>query len=212
MIAGSIILRYFDEEHYKVLFNQQTGFFVRCEDNGYPEPVWSKHGPELLDISITNYCERGCNFCYRSSSKTGKHISLSDYEYLLKQASDIGVFQIALGGGNPNQHPDFIKILEATREVGIVPSYTTNGEGLTEEILNATAKYCGAMAISFYSSSGLDYYKDLLGKTRDKGIKTNLHVIITNETIDFIDGLLSEAPEWLDFVNAVIFFELQAYR
>ena len=209
MIAGSIIKKHFEEEHYKVLFNQQSGFFVRCEDEGYPEPVWSKHGPELLDISITNYCERGCDFCYRSSSRVGKHISLADYKYLLNQASDIGVFQIALGGGNPNQHPDFIKILEVTREAGIVPSYTTNGDGLTEEVLEATAKYCGAMAISLYPSNGLDFYDELFRKTRDKSIKTNLHVIITNETIDLIDRFMLDAPEWLDYVNAIIFLNFK---
>lgn len=208
-MAGSIITQHYEEEHYKVLFNQQTGFFVRCEDAGFPEPIWSNHGPELLDISITNYCERGCDFCYRSSSKAGKHISIADYAFLLKQASTIGVFQIALGGGNPNQHPDFIKILEATREAGIVPSYTTNGEGLSEEILDATAKYCGAMAVSFYPSSGFDYYDELLRKTRDKGIKTNLHVIITNETIDVIDGIISDTPDWLDNVNAIIFLNFK---
>lgn len=209
MIAGNIITQHYEEEHYKVFFNQQTGFFVRCEDEGYPEPVWSKHGPELLDISITNYCERECDFCYRSSSKIGKHLNLADYKYLLKQASDIGVFQIALGGGNPNQHPDFIELLKATREAGIVPSYTTNGEGLTEDILNATDIYCGAMAISFYPSNGLDYYDELLRKTRDKGIKTNLHVIINNETIDVIDDFMLDPPKWLDYVNAIIFLNLK---
>ena len=205
MMAGRIITQHFEEEHYKVLFNQQTGFFMRCEDEGYPEPVWSKHGPELLDISISNYCEKGCDFCYRSSSRTGKHISLADYNYLLKQATGMGVFQIAIGGGNPNQHPNFIKILETTIEAGIVPSYTTNGDGLTEEILEATAKYCGAMAVSFYPSNSFDYYKVLFRKIRDKGIKTNLHVIISNETIDALEKLLSIAPEWLGYINAVVF-------
>jgi MoaA/NifB/PqqE/SkfB family radical SAM enzyme len=53
-------------------------------------------------------------------------------------------FQVALGGGNPNQHPDFIEILRLTREdYGIVPNYTTNGRGLSDTVLEATRRYCG---------------------------------------------------------------------
>ncbi|MDD2215696.1 MAG: radical SAM protein [Eubacteriales bacterium] len=209
MMVGKTISKHYENEHYKVFFNQQTGFFIRCEDGGYPEPKWSKHGPELLDISITNYCERGCDFCYRSSSREGRHISLDDYEFLVKQAADLGVLQIALGGGNPNQHPEFAKVLELTREYDIIPSYTTNGEGLTDEILDATAKYCGAMAISFYPSNGLNYYERLVSRTRLKGIKTNLHVILSSETIDAIESLLSVSPKWLNNVNAIIFLNFK---
>ena len=204
-MRGKTIARHYVDEHYKVLFNQQTGFFMRSEDEGYPEPLWSEHGPELLDISITNYCEKGCTFCYRSSSVKGEHINLADYAIILKQASEIGVLQIALGGGNPNQHPDFIKILCMTREAGIIPSYTTNGEGLTEGILDATAKYCGAMAISYYPSNGMGFYERLFDLTQNKGIKTNLHVIISRENLDAIEELLDDSPKWLDYVNAIVF-------
>ena len=34
---------------------------------------------------------------------------LADYETVMKQAKELDVLQVALGGGNPNQHPDFIK-------------------------------------------------------------------------------------------------------
>lgn len=202
---GKIIQRHFEEEHYSILFNQMTGFFIRCEDVGYTEPSWSVHGPELLDISITNFCERGCSFCYRSSSKIGKHMSIDDYKNVIGQAHDIGVLQVALGGGNPNQHPDFIKILELTRGAEIIPSYTTNGDGLTDDILAATAYYCGAMAVSFYPSNGIDYYESLFKRTRKYGIRTNLHVILSTETIDSIESLLDGGESWLDSVNAIVF-------
>lgn len=112
-----------------------------------------KTGPELLDVSITNYCERGCDFCYRGSNKNGKSMSLELYEKILKNAEQTGVFQIAIGGGNPNQHPQFIEILKLTRKYGIIPSYTTNGQGMTKEIYEASKKYAGAVAVSWYSPS-----------------------------------------------------------
>lgn len=206
---GKIVKKHFENEHCRILFNQKTGFFMRCEDEGYLEPSWSVHGPELLDISITNYCERDCSFCYRSSSPLGKHMSVDDYKNVIGQARDIGVLQVALGGGNPNQHPDFIKLLELTRDAEIIPSYTTNGDGLTDDILVATADYCGAMAISFYPSKGMEYYKSLFDKTQKFGIKTNLHVIISTENFESLESQLDSNASWLDSVNAIVFLNFK---
>ena len=63
-----IVHKKYEEQHYSVLFNKKTGYFVRAEDKGFPEPLWAMHGPELLDISITNWCDKGCSFCYRKSN------------------------------------------------------------------------------------------------------------------------------------------------
>jgi MoaA/NifB/PqqE/SkfB family radical SAM enzyme len=147
-----IVIRHFTGQHYSSLFNPNTGFFARVEEPGYSEPFWSQLGPELLDIAITNWCDRGCEFCYRDSSEAGQHMSVRQYEAIMRQAVRVQVLQVALGGGNPNQHPDFCEILRLTREeYGIVPNYTTNGRGLTEQVLNATRTHCGAVAVSAYS-------------------------------------------------------------
>lgn len=139
------------KSHYYYYFNKSNGLSIRSEYKDFEEPFWSVEGPELLDVSITNYCERGCKFCYRDSSKDGKHMRIHDFETIMEYANEANTHQIALGGGNPNQHPNFVKILKMCREkYGIVPSYTTNGDGLTEEILMASKKYCGAVAISYY--------------------------------------------------------------
>ena len=37
------------------------------------------------------------------------------------------VFQVAIGGGEPLEHPDFLKIIDATLQRKIVPNFTTNG-------------------------------------------------------------------------------------
>ncbi len=74
-------------------------------------------------------------------------MALVDYKNVIEQAAEMGVFQVALGGGNPNQHPDFVEILESTASKGIVPNYATNGRGLGNDILEATRKHCGAVAV-----------------------------------------------------------------
>jgi radical SAM protein with 4Fe4S-binding SPASM domain len=204
-MGGDLIIQEHKEQHYKVLFNKITGAFVRMEDKGYAEPFWSYKGPELLDVSITNYCERECPFCYRRSSQSGSHMTLEDLNSVVKEASKIGVLQIALGGGNPNQHPNFCEILREIRSAGIIPSYTTNGNGLTTDVLKATSLYCGAMAISLYEPYDESYYEGLIKRIISYGIKVNIHIILKTDTIESIIKWLQFPPKYMLVANAIIF-------
>ena len=199
----AIICQDHKSQHYKLIFNQDTGFQLRSEYKGYPEPFWSEDGPELLDLSITSYCERECAFCYRSAGKNGKHMAFADVCNVIDQAKSVGVLQIALGGGNPNQHPQFIKILKNIRGNGIVPSYTSNGEEVTNDILQATKEYCGAMALSVYPPVEENFIK-LVERIIDMGIKLNLHVILSKLTFDMLMRWLLKTPAWLKRINALI--------
>ncbi|GAA5107573.1 hypothetical protein GCM10023211_08840 [Orbus sasakiae] len=156
-----------------------------------------------MDISITNWCDKGCAFCYKSSTTLGQHMAFSDYKNVIDQAASMGTFQVALGGGNPNQHPNFMEILEYTVGKGIVPNYTTNGRGLSEEILEATRKYCGAVAVSAYPP----YVEtaDTIAQLVKKGIKVNIHFILDADSIGTAINWLSEPPEFLSGINAIIF-------
>lgn len=187
---------------YYCIFNKKNGFMIR---NGYDgtEPFMRFEGPELIDISITNYCENNCKFCYRKSNINGKHMSLENYKKIIQQASNLGVMQVALGGGNPNQHPDFIEIIKITRDLGIIPSYTTNGKGLTEKILKASQKFCGAVAVSLYEP--YDESFKAIKKLINNKIKTNVHFILSSKTIDNAINLLNEIPQEIKDVNAIIF-------
>jgi len=198
------IIKRFKDEHYSVFFNPNTGFFARVEEPNCPEPSWSLHGPELLDISITNWCDKGCALCYRKSDEGGHHMSLENYELVMKQAQKMHVFQVALGGGNPNQHPEFCKILSLTREkYGIVPNYTTNGRSLSEDVLIATKKYCGAVAVSAYSP--FQETENAVDALASKGIKTNIHFILTSQSVNTAIEWFKKPPNFLGKINALIF-------
>lgn len=206
MLGGDLVVREHPSQHYRTMFDRRTGFFVRKEDAGCPEPTWAADGPELIDLSITSYCQRGCTFCYRqANSNVYTHLSFEDVCSVVDQAADCGTLQIALGGGNPNQHPCFVEILRLIREKGIVPTYTTNGGGLTDEVLRATAKYCGAMAVSVYPPFDEAYYGQLISQITSYGIKVNLHAIIREDYLDLWTQWLKEPPLFLEKVNAIIF-------
>jgi len=126
----------------------------------------------------------------------------------MRQAAAAGVFQVALGGGNPNQHPDFCEILATTRrDFGIVPSYTTNGRGLSRSVLEATRRYCGAVAVSAYPPF---VETDVaVRKLTQRGIKTNIHFILSSESVDLSIDWLRAPPDWLREINALIFLNFK---
>lgn len=189
-----------DKNGYRALFDENTGKTIRL-DGADNCNNWKKSGPELLDISITNYCERNCSFCYRNSSKVGKHMSISLYRDIINEAKELKVFQVALGGGNPNQHPDFVDFLKIAKENNIIPSYTTNGDGMTSEILDATKVYCGALAVSWYEP-----YNNaiaLIEECYNRDIKVNIHFVLDADNISKARDFLN--LEIIDKVNAIIF-------
>jgi radical SAM protein with 4Fe4S-binding SPASM domain len=201
---ASIIVKHFSSDKYSAIFSPDTGFFARIEDQGTPDPFWAEHGPEMLDVSITNWCDKGCSFCYRKSNRVGKHISVEDYREIMRQAKDMHVFQVALGGGNPNQHPYFCEILRVTRqEFGIVPNYTTNGRGLGDDVLKATKAYCGAVAISAYPpyaemGAAIELFSSL-------GVSANIHFVLDRQSVETAIQWLKSPPAFLSRVHAIVF-------
>ena len=199
-----IIVNQYPTQTYSTIFNQRSGLLIRSDDEFGNDPFWCSYGPELIDISITNWCDKGCSFCYKKSSRTGTHLSLDAYKSVLQQAAQMRVLQVALGGGNPNQHPDFCEILRLTRdEYNIIPSYTTNGRGLSEDVLTATKKYCGAVAVSVYEPYDEAFFA--IQKLLDYGIKTNVHFLLSSKSIKTAIDWLHNLPSALEGINAIIF-------
>ena len=187
---------------YYNLFDYETGIAVRWGKNE-EHPFWKEEGPELLDISITNYCERECDFCYRKADQAGSFMNRRFFEEILQQADNIGVQQIALGGGNPNQHPEFVEFLQMARKHHIMASYTTNGQGMSDDIYIATKRYGGAVAVSWYEP--YIYAKNVIEACAKYHIPVNIHFVLNKESLkNAIDLLHSNVITW-DIVNAIVF-------
>lgn len=132
---------------------------------------------------------------------------LSDYTALIRQAASMDVLQVAIGGGNPTQHPDFAEILRTTRSMGIVPSYTTNGRGLTPEVLEATKRFCGAVAVSAYEP--WEEFEAALQLLKANGIAANVHFVLSNDSFAMAEAWLRDPPSFLHGINALVFLNFK---
>lgn len=82
--------------------------------------------PEQMDLKITDWCDAGCAWCHEGSTRKGVHGDLKAAVELLK-VLPAGA-EIAIGGGDPLSHPDFVWFVRALRALGLVPSVTVNGK------------------------------------------------------------------------------------
>lgn len=106
------------------LFNRAYGWKTRVVFDNNTKYIKSTY-PELVDISITDYCESNCAYCYRGSTTKGAHALKRDIDDLLYVLYKWGVFEIAFGGGEPTTHPNFVEILKQCRAYNIVANFTT---------------------------------------------------------------------------------------
>jgi hypothetical protein len=88
-----------------VLFNRNEGTKVTLSFDDNPPVRKRAQIPELVDIKITDFCPYACTYCYQDSTVKGGHAQ--DLSSWLHALSYWGVFEVAIGGGEPTLHPDF---------------------------------------------------------------------------------------------------------
>lgn len=209
MLKKEIKTRIEKESNYKSVWcNGKTLRFALNQRENIKELKY----PEFYDVKITGNCEGNCSYCYMDS-KPEKH-----YENILSKTKsffgNISIenrpYQVAIGGGEPTSHPDFIDLLKLfDNELNICPNYTTNGMFIkssnSEEILEASKKYCGGVAVSCHGHLD-EYWMLAANKFYEYEIKLNFHIIISDKKS--IDRFTKIYDEWN---NKVEYFVLLPY-
>ena len=188
-------------DRYSMLFNQRTGMEILQGINGNPDPFVLEY-PSMLDIGIMGHCRNKCEFCYQGDVSE-PNMSLGLFKRIIDESKDF-TNQCALGGrGDPNHHEHFEEILKYARENNIVPNYTTSGNGLTQEHIDISKEYCGAVAVSEYNQP---YTRSAIKNLVESEVKTNIHfVYIHSKHYDVMQIFKGKSRYEKDNINAVIF-------
>lgn len=186
------------EENYKAFHINGKTLRLALDSS---KPIKELVHPEFYDIKLTNSCKGNCPYCYQNSIDNDHHynnIVAKFNSYFQPLSENDRPFQIAFGGGEPTSHPDFIELMEACHDLGIIPNYTTNGmwSGETtfkqKSIIYATKKYCGGVAVSTHPHLE-KYWKEAVRQYLNNDIFTNLHIIIGGkESIDQFEKIYNE--------------------
>lgn len=98
---------------------------------------------ERLLIAITNNCNLKCIHCHLSCNNSNDYfeISLSEFENIINQAKELGVWKIDLTGGEIFTHPNLFDFLDILRKNKFIVNLFTNGTLIDEEIAYRISTY-----------------------------------------------------------------------
>jgi radical SAM protein with 4Fe4S-binding SPASM domain len=119
-------------------------------------------------------------------------LSLKRIQTLIDEWFEMGVFQLALGGGEPLISPNFAPVTRYARARGIVPNVTTNGHLITEKLIAEVAEYIGELRMSLNDALNVKtaLLEEKAGLLRLWNVRFGFNLIVTRQNIDRLPDLL----------------------
>lgn len=77
--------------------------------------------PESMDLKITNCCDMQCLMCHEDSKPDGAHGDILNLPFL---DTLMPFTEIAIGGGNPLEHPDLVQFLHGLKDRHLIANMT----------------------------------------------------------------------------------------
>lgn len=197
---------------YNYTFNKANGFFARWGKTLEDDPIFSPFGCEILDMEIcAGECLGNCDFCYKcnGSNLPPNNMTLDTFKSIIQKVPNI-LTQIAFGITDIYANPDFFDIMKHSRKLDIIPNYTCHGLDVDKKAVELTAKYCGAVAISFLDKERT--FGAIEDFTSAGMNQVNIHFMLSKETFDDALKLAKELTEddRTKKLNAVVFLQYKS--
>ncbi len=133
--------------------------------------------PQQLTLDWTDYCNAKCFFCYREKYEQqiggkGEFIPFSKLKRLEKVLSQVKVFGISSGIGEPLLHPELEQILRWLYDINpsILIRTTTNGTALTSSKAAWFAGHIDWLSVSLNAANGETHMRDMFPHLAKRGI------------------------------------------
>jgi hypothetical protein len=150
--------------------------------------------PELVDLKITDFCTKGCEYCYQSSGELGAHGDTGHIKDVIDLLAARKVFEVAIGGGEPTEHPDFWAIIAYCKEKGIVPNFSTKRlKWMQEPDIDELMKPVGGFAYSVRTVAEASAFLRMYERREIK--KGSLQYVLGSSPLEEFEGILRLAGE-----------------
>ena len=159
--------------------------------------------PLEAHLQITNRCDAGCQACYTAATPKASHEwALEQWKAAIDTLAEMGVFHVALGGGERADLPWLGELVDHARAKGLVPNLTTSGLSNLDRVLELAPKF-GQINVSL-DGLGADYAlvrgfdgfaqaDDAIQKLRERTSKVGINVVVTRHNIDSLDSIFAHA-------------------
>jgi PqqA peptide cyclase len=166
------------------------------------------HSPLGMLAELTHRCPLGCPYCSNplQMDQRGDELDTEIWGRVFHEASDLGVMQVQLSGGEPASRSDLTEIMAAARDADLYINLITSGIGVTDRRLTELADAgLDHVQISIQDSEpkSADHIAGYDGAYARKraladavtalGIPLTANIVIHRANIGRIDALLSLA-------------------
>ena len=106
-----------------------------------------------FDLELSKACNLRCLYCYASSGvKKDDELTIDEIISIIDQTVQLGAEKIVIiGGGEPLIYPDYWKVLDIIRDVGLSSITFTNGTMINREIARRLFDLKEDIALKFNS-------------------------------------------------------------
>ncbi len=133
--------------------------------------------PESMDIKITNRCNMGCPMCHEDSKCDGLHGDIMSESFIDRLHP---YTELALGGGNVLEHPDFYNFLIKCKNLKLICNTTIRQEHFMQNL-------------------------DFIRKLRDDGLIYGLGISLSDPWQDgFVDAVKEFPNAVIHVINGIV--------
>jgi|BioPla2DNA2_1021312.scaffolds.fasta_scaffold07355_7 radical SAM protein with 4Fe4S-binding SPASM domain len=161
---------------------------------------------DIVQIEITKRCNFRCDHCYIRNSKQINYNDMmkDDVFKIIDDASQMGVFEFNITGGEPLLHPDIEEILKYIYEAGMRTRIYTNGYLITDRLIELFKKldvYRVRISVDGKDSvthdkirgvQSLDIILNNIEKLTEAGINVEITTTLMKDNINDVNDLLKK--------------------
>lgn len=178
------------QDDWWILFDRDTGLKITVSFKDNPAEYKYANIPELVDLKITDVCPYACVYCYQGSTHKGAHGE--KLESWVSALAHAGVFEVAIGGGEPTLHPEFTRLLESKKKYAygsamgdLILNFTTRNFEWLQVHADLVSATCGAFAVSVDKQSDVERLLKLFAGTDLRNKCTVQYVMGAADDYDF---------------------------
>lgn len=144
--------------------------------------------PKWAYIVICDDCSHKCSWCFGGfNDELQNRMSIESYKTILEKCKRIGIKQITIAGGEPTEHPNFLKFVKLTNDMGFLIHIASHGEHITEELAAELKRLnVSQVQVNFQGEKHHDKVHGVSGSylKQAEGIQylTNVNVEVTTTT------------------------------
>jgi pyrroloquinoline quinone biosynthesis protein E len=102
----------------------------RTSRRGPPLTPTGNYRPLVLLAELTYRCPLHCPYCSNPIRYPDGELSTVEWSRVFHEAAALGIFHVALSGGEPLLRPDLTRLIAAAADAGLYPNLITSGVGL----------------------------------------------------------------------------------